>query len=300
MDMKRILQALDGASTKPVEGANDMSKFLRIIEKNDVTVIREEINNNAVLNEGANPHKVTLPVQMAMQHYQPAVEKKSKSPSLLERYFQEVIQENYNPNLSPNPGFKPGAGPGVQPIDEMPIAHNPEQPHNPRVHSHQGFNSHELMTLIAMARKDLNRLADMATKAEASDDESKLIIWNQIAHDFARNGLIGTLADRVEQIRHGVEELSNARRTGKGVPASIRKQISPNIGENFNAEYDDEAGMADNNLETLKRAVQGLDDIIHPGDNLPEWCQEKIAVAKGMLVSVWDYMESEQGHGVAE
>lgn len=60
------------------------------------------------------------------------------------------------------------------------------------------------------------------------------------------------------------------------------------------AEYDDEAGMADNNLETLKRAVQGIDDVIHTGDNLPEWCQEKIAVAKSMLVTIWDYMKSEE------
>lgn len=65
------------------------------------------------------------------------------------------------------------------------------------------------------------------------------------------------------------------------------------VAEEFNPEYDDEAGMADNNLETLKRAVEGIDDVIDAGDNLPEWCQEKIAVAKSMLVAVWDYMESE-------
>jgi hypothetical protein len=66
------------------------------------------------------------------------------------------------------------------------------------------------------------------------------------------------------------------------------------VGEEYNAEYDDEAGMADNNLETLKRAVAGIDDVIQTGDNLPEWCQEKIAVAKSMLVTVWDYMLSEK------
>jgi hypothetical protein len=64
--------------------------------------------------------------------------------------------------------------------------------------------------------------------------------------------------------------------------------------EGFNPEYNDEAGMADNNLETLERAVAGIDDLIQTGDNLPEWCQEKIAVAKSMLVAVWDYMESEE------
>lgn len=61
-----------------------------------------------------------------------------------------------------------------------------------------------------------------------------------------------------------------------------------------NEEYDDEAGMADNNLETLERAVDGIDELISAGDNLPEWCQEKIAVAKSMLVNVWDYMKSEE------
>ena len=64
--------------------------------------------------------------------------------------------------------------------------------------------------------------------------------------------------------------------------------------EAFNGEYDDEAGMADNNLETMRRAVDGIDSVINTGDNLPEWCQEKIAVAKSMLVNVWDYMRSEE------
>jgi hypothetical protein len=42
------------------------------------------------------------------------------------------------------------------------------------------------------------------------------------------------------------------------------------IVENYNPEYDDEAGMADNNLETLERAVQGIDELINTGDNLHE------------------------------
>jgi hypothetical protein len=69
------------------------------------------------------------------------------------------------------------------------------------------------------------------------------------------------------------------------------------VAEGFNGEYDDEAGMADNNLETLRRSVEGIDELISAGDNLPEWCQEKIAVAKSMLVTVWDYMASEEERG---
>ena len=70
-----------------------------------------------------------------------------------------------------------------------------------------------------------------------------------------------------------------------------------NEGVAENAEYDDEAGMVDNNLATMERAIQGIDEIVHPGSNLPEWCQEKIAQAKGMLINVWDYMKSEQETG---
>jgi len=72
MDMKKILQALDTASTKPVEGASDMSKFMSIVT------------------EGANPHKVSLPVQMAMQHYSQPVEKKQPKTSVIGKYFAEA------------------------------------------------------------------------------------------------------------------------------------------------------------------------------------------------------------------
>jgi hypothetical protein len=77
------------------------------------------------------------------------------------------------------------------------------------------------------------------------------------------------------------------------LPATALRLVKQQgVAEGSNGEYDDEAGMADNNLSTLRRAVEGLDDLIDTGDNLPEWCQEKIAVAKSMLVAVWDYMES--------
>jgi len=36
MDMKRILQAMDGVATKPVAGASEMSKFLRVVSEADI------------------------------------------------------------------------------------------------------------------------------------------------------------------------------------------------------------------------------------------------------------------------
>ena len=69
------------------------------------------------------------------------------------------------------------------------------------------------------------------------------------------------------------------------------------VAEGFNGEYDDEAGMAQSNLLTTARAVMGLLKTIKDRDNLPEWGQEKIAKAEMMLVSVWDYLQSQKAMG---
>ena len=68
--------------------------------------------------------------------------------------------------------------------------------------------------------------------------------------------------------------------------------------EEYNAEYDDEAGMAQGSLHTLQNAVEGLQQVIDSGDNLPEWCQEKISLAEDYLVTVWDYIQSEKAQGI--
>jgi len=87
MDMKRILQAMDGVATKPVVGANDMAKFLSIVDKNA---------SIQLLQEGSNPHKVSLPVQMAMQHYQKAEEpvlQQNVERTGIRKFFTQVEEE---------------------------------------------------------------------------------------------------------------------------------------------------------------------------------------------------------------
>ena len=70
------------------------------------------------------------------------------------------------------------------------------------------------------------------------------------------------------------------------------------VAEDFNGEYDDEAGMAQGNLYTIAKAAQGLLDTIDDRDNLPEWAQEKIAKVEGMLVTVWNYLQSQKAQGI--
>jgi hypothetical protein len=123
--------------------------------------------------------------------------------------------------------------------------------------------------------------------ARAKELLSKGLTPEQVAKKLGvsgpNNGMAGPMGGDWGAINYAAREVQRSRGTGTN--------------EEYNPEYDDEAGMADNNLETLQRAVEGIDDLIQSGDNLPEWCQEKIAVAKSMLVSVWDYMRSEQDRG---
>jgi hypothetical protein len=75
-------------------------------------------------------------------------------------------------------------------------------------------------------------------------------------------------------------------------------KINQIIVENFDGEYDDEAGMAQTNLHTIARAAQGLLDTIDNKENLPEWVQEKIAKVEGMMVTAWDYLLSQEEQGM--
>ena len=184
MDMKKILQAMDGISTKPVEGVDSMSKFLRVVKEANLnqtaltapesTLSPEQLAYNqlraqldsadsvrsggntyadvspevtastnlmrtklaqmaaeleakgidaeaeyaapdpavpaaapvdlnqtynensgmsrflSIMNEGASPHTVALPVQMAMNHYQTAVKPAVRKDRLIDKYFTEA------------------------------------------------------------------------------------------------------------------------------------------------------------------------------------------------------------------
>jgi hypothetical protein len=142
-----------------------------------------------------------------------------------------------------------------------------------------------------LAESDRSQLAFKELEAEIENPNSGTVSdLDQTANNF-RKSLPPSKPTRVSDLPD-IDQYEHAKRFGKFNGSYGDWQKNKKVQENN--EYDDEAGMADNNLETLKRAVEGLDDMINEGDNLPEWCQEKIAVAKSMLISVWDYMQSEE------
>jgi len=95
---------------------------------------------------------------------------------------------------------------------------------------------------------------------------------------------------------------------GYGGEEPIARMRSPSPGapdrdfdEDDGIEYEDsddheESSMIKNNLYTMANQAQDLHDAIEDGDDLPEWVQEKIAVAAEMMDVIYDYLNAESAH----
>jgi hypothetical protein len=188
MDMKQILQAMDSVNVSaPIESADDMKKFMSIVT------------------EGSNPHKVALPVQMAMQHYSTPVNdeltKKTARPSLLKQYMAEAseeqeqaryakkaeinqyaqyiaykVMENAIPGHSA--GFTGGVGPGIMPAESL---DNPQDVVKVDIPL--------LIRLLEYAREDaqtdmdLHNVTEMLIKLSAEGEVLTMDNYDQIVGD---------------------------------------------------------------------------------------------------------------------
>lgn len=84
MDMKKILQALDGASSKPVEGSNDMKHFMQIVEGKGP--LNRLTQSESIVMQDATPKKKTItnPVLNVSE---------DAKPSMFGKYFKTVQEE---------------------------------------------------------------------------------------------------------------------------------------------------------------------------------------------------------------
>ena len=58
-------------------------------------------------------------------------------------------------------------------------------------------------------------------------------------------------------------------------------------------EYDREGDMVKDNVHTIRREVDELEKIIGDNENLPEWVEEKLSQAKGMIMAASEYMQTQ-------
>jgi len=144
-------------------------------------------------------------------------------------------------------------------------------------------------TYMSFTPEDLSDSDNMSETVSDCTCSSKIVNPKCPVHGNAEKPALGGT---------GSSDSNQSLRTYMDKRAELANRKVPAMAEEFNGEYDDEAGMVQSNLRTMARAVNGLLDTIEDNDNLPEWAQEKIAKAEMMTTSVWDYLLSQKEQGM--
>jgi hypothetical protein len=84
----------------------------------------------------------------------------------------------------------------------------------------------------------------------------------------------------------------------KAAKGAKKVKESPGVDIADQGEYDQEGGMAKDNIHTIVRHARALEKILGDNDNLPEWVQSKLAKIEGMMASVDDYMQDQKERAI--
>jgi hypothetical protein len=185
---------------------------------------------------------------------------------------------------------------------------------NKELNKKQGVAEANIQPTSAASRSHIGNLSNPVTNSvvhPSSGKEIGLITMQPTGEYYAQpsstalaNSQGGTFATKDEAHQFIRNAHAKAIKNGTLSDKWLKKQPLPQfakgqgMAEGFNGEYDDEAGMAQGNLYTIAKAAKGLLDTIDDRDNLPEWVQEKIAKVEGMLVTSWNYMQSQKAQGI--
>jgi len=205
----------------PTSTDESINKFLSIIDKNDVEILKEEVNNNTVLNEGANPHKVSLPVQMAMQHYQAPKEIVISKPTVLKSYFKEVedqhleavtekkqLMRQYASHIAERVLMKESASSKKQDVAEV----------KQRLDAKCWTGKHKEGTKIKGGVRVNNCVPNESVISEKSTTEKQARTMAAAAHnpEFAKKlGIKSSVAKEFNKADTGTKKLSNAMKHKK-------------------------------------------------------------------------------------
>jgi hypothetical protein len=102
--------------------------------------------------------------------------------------------------------------------------------------------------------------------------------------DSPRQERVTSKSRKQDRTAHGQEGFKKAKGIGEG-DVNITDQ----------GEYDQEGDMAKDDIKTIVRHAQALSRVLGDNDNLPEWVQSKLAKIEGMMISIDEYMQNQEG-----
>jgi hypothetical protein len=89
----KLAQMAAGLKAKGIDAAAEYDAPDPAVPAAAPVNLNQKYQDESTINEGANPHKVALPVQMAMQHYQQPAKKAVVRDSVIKKYFAEAEAE---------------------------------------------------------------------------------------------------------------------------------------------------------------------------------------------------------------
>jgi hypothetical protein len=142
----------------------------------------------------------------------------------------------------------------------------------------------------AVASKEiLNQTPTSVELPSRWKDFSKKKDHDEIFSVVSERKLTDAETDKREKVAKAIEK------DNPDMPMGKKMAIATNVAKGVqmeNDEYDNEGGMALQQLKVAKDAAMELCDIIKKDDNLPEWVQSKLTKAVDYMDSVRDYMSS--------
>jgi hypothetical protein len=159
---------------------------------------------------------------------------------------------------------------------------------------------HNLTGQALKKTKELNLEEDQMGLGYDLDNlyESKLQMMLDEAVKQTALGKFRSEADKRNQKHDQIA--AKQTKDGSGMSSAIdrlEKHVNTKESSDGGSEYNDEVGMIRNDLHTMVRCASELNEILKRDENVAEWVQEKIAVAKSMMVTILDYVASEHEMG---
>ena len=142
---------------------------------------------------------------------------------------------------------------------------------------------------INNSRDAINLLAELRKMAKSAELGQGRLNPNQIVND---------LWDVMQWIEHNMSESIEENTVEECMDCGQSPCACDSHDEHSEEEYDQEGEMSKNDLHTIIRKANELEQHLGDSENMPEWVQAKLTQAKGMIDAATEYMLStkEQEH----
>ena len=114
-------------------------------------------------------------------------------------------------------------------------------------------------------------------------------VYAQAKEAFLAEGFGTSLANVSSKISGHPRKMKSAQQIRN---RAMKFAPQPVAEEHNDSEYDEEGGMAKNQIHTIKRNAEELEHLLSVDENLPEWIQLKLTLAQDYIQTAADYMLS--------